>query len=166
MFKTTITVIAQSLLISPLVILQPGVSHAQQTSQTAALNQARAGIEHLSANQVQLSSEIKNSHRQYNQQGFQIENITLNTEVGNLAANLYLPKGIANPPVVVVTGAWTSVKERWHVHLEAAKVMVEAGARLDLKGYDGNTPEQLARQNGYEVLAKYLLQFRTLNRKQ
>lgn len=48
MFKTTITVIAQSLLISPLVILQPGVSHAQQTSQTAALNQARAGIEHLS----------------------------------------------------------------------------------------------------------------------
>lgn len=166
MFKTTITVIAQSLLISPLVILQPGVSHAQQPSQTAALNQARAGIEHLSANQVQLSSEIKNSHRQYNQQGFQMENITLNTEVGNLAANLYLPKGIANPPVVVVTGAWTSVKERWHVHLEAAKVMVEAGARLDLKGYDGNTPEQLARQNGYEVLAKYLLQFRTLNRKQ
>ena len=115
---------------------------------------------------MQLSSEIKNSHRQYNQQGFQLENITLNTEVGNLAANLYLPKGIANPPVVVVTGAWTSVKERWHVHLEAAKVMVEAGARLDLKGYDGNTPEQLARQNGYEVLAKYLLQFRTLNRKQ
>jgi hypothetical protein len=166
MFKTTITVIAQSLLISPLVILQPGVSHAQQPSQTAALNQARAGIEHLSANQVQLSSEIKNSHRQYNQQGFQMENITLNTEVGNLAANLYLPKGIANPPVVVVTGAWTSVKERWHVHLEAAKVMVEAGARLDLKGYDVNTPEQLARQNGYEVLAKYLLQFRTLNRKQ
>ena len=166
MLKTTITVIAQSLLISPLVILQPGISHAQQPSQTDALNQARASIEQLSANQAQLSSEIKNSHRQYNQQGFQMENITLNTEVGNLAANLYLPKGIANPPVVVVTGAWTSVKERWHVHLEAAKVMVEAGARLDLKGYDGNTPEQLARQNGYEVLAKYLLQFRTLNRKQ
>ncbi len=94
MLKPTITVIAQSLLISPLVILQPGLSHAQQPSQTDALNQARAGIEQLSANHAQLSSENKNSHRQYNQQGFQMENITLNTEVGNLAANLYLLKGI------------------------------------------------------------------------
>ena len=44
----------------------------------------------------------------------------------------------------------------WHGHLEAAKVLVEAGARLDLKGYDGNTPEQLAKQNGYPVIAEYL----------
>ena len=44
----------------------------------------------------------------------------------------------------------------WHGHLEAAKVLVEAGARLDLKGYDGNTPEQLARQNGYSMIAEYL----------
>ncbi|AFT95256.1 hypothetical protein AMBAS45_08925 [Alteromonas macleodii str. 'Balearic Sea AD45'] len=33
---------------------------------------------------------------------------------------------------------------------------MEAGARLDLKGYDGNTPEQLARQNGYSMIAEYL----------
>ena len=44
----------------------------------------------------------------------------------------------------------------WHGHLEAAKVLVEAGARLDLKGYDGNIPEQLARQNGYSMIAEYL----------
>ncbi|MGL4898436.1 MAG: ankyrin repeat domain-containing protein, partial [Shewanella sp.] len=44
----------------------------------------------------------------------------------------------------------------WHGHLEAAKVLVETGARLDLKGYDGNTPLQLAEQNGYSSLVYYL----------
>ncbi|MGB0836400.1 MAG: alpha/beta hydrolase [Psychrobium sp.] len=38
--------------------------------------------------------------------------IELNTEVGKLAANLYLPKGVKKPPVVIVTGAWTTVKEQ------------------------------------------------------
>ena len=38
--------------------------------------------------------------------------IELNTEVGKLAANLYLPKGVEKPPVVIVTGAWTTVKEQ------------------------------------------------------
>ena len=136
MLKPTITVIAQSLLISPLVILQPGVSHAQQPSQTDALNQARAGIEQLSANHAQLSSENKNSHRQYNQQGFQMENITLNTEVGNLAANLYLPKGITNPPVVVVTGAWTSVKEQMPaVYAKALAERGYAAVTFDFRGW-------------------------------
>ena len=41
--------------------------------------------------------------------------ITLNTEVGPLAANLYLPKGVEKPPVVV--GAWTTVKEQMPKHL-------------------------------------------------
>lgn len=41
--------------------------------------------------------------------------IELNTEVGKLAANLYLPKGVKNPPVVIVTGAWTTVKEQMPV---------------------------------------------------
>ncbi|WP_371187341.1 alpha/beta hydrolase [Thalassotalea maritima] len=40
--------------------------------------------------------------------------ITLNTSVGQLAANLYLPtSNIAKkPPVVIITGAWTTVKEQ------------------------------------------------------
>ncbi|TMP18629.1 MULTISPECIES: ankyrin repeat domain-containing protein [Pseudoalteromonas] len=44
----------------------------------------------------------------------------------------------------------------WHGHFEAVKVLVEAKARLDLTGYDGNTPEQLAIQNGYTEIAHFL----------
>ena len=39
---------------------------------------------------------------------------------------------------------------------EAVKVLGEAKARLDLTGYDGNTPEQLAIQNGYTEIARFL----------
>lgn len=38
--------------------------------------------------------------------------IQLNTRVGALAANLYLPEGVEKPPVVIITGAWTTVKEQ------------------------------------------------------
>lgn len=38
--------------------------------------------------------------------------IQLSTNVGTLAANLYLPKGVEKPPVVIITGAWTTVKEQ------------------------------------------------------
>ncbi|HHF0518541.1 TPA: ankyrin repeat domain-containing protein [Vibrio alginolyticus] len=44
----------------------------------------------------------------------------------------------------------------WHGHLEAAKVLVETGARLDIKGYDGNTPLALAEKNGYPSIVEYL----------
>ncbi|WP_375749085.1 alpha/beta hydrolase [Vibrio sp. HN007] len=38
--------------------------------------------------------------------------IQLDTRVGLLAANLYLPEGVEKPPVVIITGAWTTVKEQ------------------------------------------------------
>lgn len=41
-----------------------------------------------------------------------MKSFKLNTRVGALAANLYLPKNVTNPPVVIVTGAWTTVKEQ------------------------------------------------------
>lgn len=41
-----------------------------------------------------------------------VKHTTLKTDVGNLAANIYLPDDVENPPVVVVTGAWTTVKEQ------------------------------------------------------
>lgn len=44
----------------------------------------------------------------------------------------------------------------WHGHFDAVKVLVESGARIDLKGYDGNTPAELAVQNGYPKIAQYL----------
>ncbi|USD67199.1 CocE/NonD family hydrolase [Vibrio sp. SCSIO 43136] len=41
-----------------------------------------------------------------------VKHTTLKTSVGDLAANVYLPDNVENPPVVVVTGAWTTVKEQ------------------------------------------------------
>lgn len=38
--------------------------------------------------------------------------IQLDTHVGQLQGNLYLPSGVEQPPVVIVTGAWTTVKEQ------------------------------------------------------
>ncbi|GAM55279.1 hypothetical protein JCM19231_5111 [Vibrio ishigakensis] len=38
--------------------------------------------------------------------------IQLDTRVGQLEANLYMPTGVERPPVVIVTGAWTTVKEQ------------------------------------------------------
>src|SRR5690606_16297572 len=44
----------------------------------------------------------------------------------------------------------------WHGHLEAAKVLVEAGARLDLRSHAGMTPRELASLYGYDDLADFL----------
>lgn len=37
----------------------------------------------------------------------------------------------------------------WHGHTEAAKLLIDAGARLDLKGYDGDTPLDMAKRYQY-----------------
>jgi uncharacterized protein len=44
----------------------------------------------------------------------------------------------------------------WHGHLEAAQVLVDASARLDLKTHAGLTPRNLAVLYGYEDLAQLL----------
>ncbi|MVN88233.1 hypothetical protein GO986_15910 [Deinococcus sp. HMF7620] len=44
----------------------------------------------------------------------------------------------------------------WHGHLEAARVLVEAGARLNLKTHTGLTPRELALLYGYDDLVRFL----------
>lgn len=44
----------------------------------------------------------------------------------------------------------------WHGHVEAARALVEAGARLDLKNHAGLTPRELATAYGYAELAELL----------
>lgn len=62
--------------------------------------------------------------------------IQLETSVGPLAANLYLPKGVENPPVVIVTGAWTSVKEQMPAtYAEALVDKGYAAVTFDFRGW-------------------------------
>ena len=44
----------------------------------------------------------------------------------------------------------------WHGHLEAARALIDAGARLDLKTHAGLTPRELALLYGYDDLAGFL----------
>lgn len=44
----------------------------------------------------------------------------------------------------------------WHGHLEAARVLVEAGHPLDLRTHAGLTPRELAAHYGYDDLAGFL----------
>ncbi len=44
----------------------------------------------------------------------------------------------------------------WHGHLEPARTLVGAGARLDLKTHAGLTPRELALFYGYDELARFL----------
>ncbi|GAL35926.1 dienelactone hydrolase domain protein [Vibrio maritimus] len=62
--------------------------------------------------------------------------IQLDTKVGQLAANLYLPEGVENPPVVVVTGAWTTVKEQMPaVYAQALANQGYAAVTFDFRGW-------------------------------
>ncbi|MEU3297844.1 ankyrin repeat domain-containing protein [Streptomyces longwoodensis] len=49
----------------------------------------------------------------------------------------------------------------WHGHTEAAQVLVDAGARLDLKTHAGMTPRGLAHLYGYDDLAAFLAEAET-----
>ncbi|HDM8132773.1 TPA: alpha/beta hydrolase [Vibrio harveyi] len=65
-----------------------------------------------------------------------MKHIELNTQVGQLAANLYLPKGAKNAPVVVVTGAWTTVKEQMPaVYAQALAERGYAALTFDFRGW-------------------------------
>ncbi|BBM87264.1 ankyrin repeat domain-containing protein [Candidatus Uabimicrobium amorphum] len=44
----------------------------------------------------------------------------------------------------------------WHGHTAAAKVLIEAGARTDLKTYEGDTPLDLAKRYKYTEIVKLL----------
>ena len=46
----------------------------------------------------------------------------------------------------------------WHGHQEAARVLVESGANLDIKTHAGRTPYKLAVLYGYNELARFLIQ--------
>lgn len=46
----------------------------------------------------------------------------------------------------------------WHGHLEAARALVEAGARLDLTTHAGLTPRALAELYGYEEIVRFLVE--------
>ncbi|EJL6751042.1 alpha/beta hydrolase [Vibrio alginolyticus] len=62
--------------------------------------------------------------------------IQLDTNVGNLAANLYLPAGIEKPPVVIVTGAWTTVKEQMPAtYAQALAEKGYAAVTFDFRGW-------------------------------
>ena len=70
------------------------------------------------------------------------QTIQLETSVGPLAADLYLPEGVKNPPVVVVTGAWTTVKEQ--MPATYAKALADKGyaaVTFDFRGWGQSKDE-------------------------
>ncbi len=72
-----------------------------------------------------------------------MKHIELNTQVGQLAANLYLPKGAKNAPVVIVTGAWTTVKEQMPaVYAQALAERGYAALTFDFRGW-GESKDQV-----------------------
>ncbi len=65
-----------------------------------------------------------------------MKTIKLDTNLGQFAANLYLPEDVEKPPVVIVTGAWTTVKEQ--MPAVYAKALVEKGyaaVTFDFRGW-------------------------------
>ncbi|ELA6588971.1 alpha/beta hydrolase [Vibrio alginolyticus] len=72
-----------------------------------------------------------------------MKHIELNTQVGQLAANLYLPKDAKNAPVVIVTGAWTTVKEQMPaVYAQALAERGYAALTFDFRGW-GESKDQV-----------------------
>ena len=68
--------------------------------------------------------------------------------------------GPAGPSVLDAQGPYngfTALHDAaWHGHLEAARALVKAGARLDLLSHAGQTPRELAAGYGYDRLAQFL----------
>jgi ankyrin repeat protein len=44
----------------------------------------------------------------------------------------------------------------WHGHTEAARVLIEAGAKIEFKGFDGKSPLQLAKEYCYQDIVDLL----------
>lgn len=50
-----------------------------------------------------------------------------------------------NPDFQGVTNGYTALHDAlWHGHEECARILIEAGARLDLLGHDGKLPVDVA----------------------
>lgn len=65
-----------------------------------------------------------------------MQSIELDTRVGPIAANLYLPADVEKPPVVIVTGAWTTVKEQMPaVYAQALAKDGYAALTFDFRGW-------------------------------
>lgn len=65
-----------------------------------------------------------------------MKSIVLNTRVGKLSANLYLPEGVSKAPLVIVTGAWTTVKEQMPaVYARALADKGFAALTFDFRGW-------------------------------
>lgn len=69
-----------------------------------------------------------------------MQTLKLDTRSGPLAANLYWPKQADNPPVVIVTGAWTTVKEQMPaVYAQALADKGYAAVTFDFRGWGQST---------------------------
>ncbi|MEC4090266.1 alpha/beta hydrolase [Pseudoalteromonas rubra] len=73
---------------------------------------------------------------QLSSQEITMQKIELSTQVGPLAANLYLPTNHSNAPLVIVTGAWTTVKEQMSaVYAQALAEQGFAALTFDFRGW-------------------------------
>lgn len=66
-----------------------------------------------------------------------MKTLSLKTNVGELSANLYMPEGTNKPlPLVIVTGAWTTVKEQMPAtYAEALSKKGYAALTFDFRGW-------------------------------
>ena len=76
-----------------------------------------------------------------------MKSFALSTQVGELAANLYLPTNTDQPnskvPLVIVTGAWTTVKEQMPaVYAKALSERGFAALTFDFRGW-GQSPDAM-----------------------
>lgn len=79
-----------------------------------------------------------------NKEATMMKSIQLDTQIGKIAANIYLPEGIEKPPVVVVTGAWTTVKEQMPAtYAEALAKQGYAAVTFDFRGWGQSADNQV-----------------------
>lgn len=79
-----------------------------------------------------------------NKEATMMKSIQLDTQIGKIAANIYLPEGIEKPPVVVVTGAWTTVKEQMPAtYAEALAKQGYAAVTFDFIGWGQSADNQV-----------------------
>src|SRR5207248_4670554 len=72
-------------------------------------------------------------------------------------AQILLDHGVVDVNAQGPYNGYTALHDSvWHGHTEVLKVLLAADVRLDLRGFDGRTPLDLAVDNGYEEIAALL----------
>lgn len=105
-------------------------------AQQAFKNRFKQAVATLTLGVVSLTALANDKHSNVQDEVNTMQAIQLNTRVGELAANLYLPEGVKNPPIVIVTGAWTTVKEQMPaVYAEALAEQGYAAVTFDFRGW-------------------------------